>query len=246
MAHRYLADSVEGVVQLLAASYLRHGYYWYMTGSIPKGKSAETVDQKLISKYDIDVSEWERSRRKKNGIANAQYLRYGSWFVVLVTEGHHKIKTPSHQGGDAENLRDCRRIPIRCHGYSISYRRSGVTLVGAVQPKWHAHVRIDGPTYSAMKGHFERMAVHRSAENLTKEFKRVEFARYAPIRRQMLDILRSVNHIRKQCGFEQLPYSALDLRRSPVKVFKDQTVGGVCIENVKQSDDATGGAKKCK
>ena len=78
MAHRYLADSIEGVVQLLAASYLRHGYYWYMTGSIPKEKSAASVDQKLIRKYDIDVSEWERSRRKKNGIANAQYLRYGS------------------------------------------------------------------------------------------------------------------------------------------------------------------------
>ena len=119
MAHRYLADSIEGVVQLLAASYLRHGYYWYMTGSIPKEKSAASVDQKLIRKYDIDVSKWEQSRRKKNGIANAQYLRYGSWFVVLVTEGHHKIKAPSQQGGDAENLRDCRRIPIRCHGLSL-------------------------------------------------------------------------------------------------------------------------------
>jgi len=221
MPYRYLATSIEGVVQLIAASYLRHGYYWYMTGRIPSTKSAANIDEKLIRKYQIAISDWERSHRKKSGLANAQYLRFGDWFIILVTEGHHKLRTPCILGGESENIRDCRRIPIRFRGYSISYRRAGITVPGEVQPRWHAHVRIDGPTYSAMKSHFQRMAVHRSAENLAKEFKRIEFVGYAPIRRQLLNILRAVNRVRKQSGFEQLPYSVLNLKRTSVKVFQD-------------------------
>ena len=221
MRYRYLATSIEGVVQLIAASYLRHGYYWYMTGRIPSTKSAATIDEKLIKKYQIGISEWERSHRKKQGFANAHYLRFGDWFIILITEGHHKLRTPCILGGELENIRDCRRIPIRFCGYSISYRRAGVAVPGEVQPKWHSHVRIDGPTYSAMKSHFQRMAVHRSAENLAKEFKRIEFVGYAPIRRQLLNILRAVNRVRMQSGFEQLPYSILNLKRTSVKVFQD-------------------------
>ena len=56
MRYRYLATSIEGVVQLIAASYLRHGYYWYMTGRIPSTKSAATIDEKLIKKYKMPVA----------------------------------------------------------------------------------------------------------------------------------------------------------------------------------------------
>jgi hypothetical protein len=53
MKTRHLAASIEGVVQLIAASFLRHGYFWYITGVIPEQKQTPTVDAKLIAKYQI-------------------------------------------------------------------------------------------------------------------------------------------------------------------------------------------------
>ena len=85
MTYRYEAQSPEAVVQLIAASYLRHGFYWYVTGSIPSGKDPVKIDRKLIAKYGIEVSEWERRSRKQRGVANAHYLRYQRWFILLVT-----------------------------------------------------------------------------------------------------------------------------------------------------------------
>ena len=222
MAYRYEAASPEAVVQLIAASYLRHGYFWYVTGTIPERKDPREVDRKLIEKYDIDLSDWERSRRKKRGIAGVHYLRHDRWFILIATEGHHALKAPASAGGEKEQLRDCRRVPIRFMGYSISYRRAGVTPKGAAGPKWHAHVRIDARTYLGLKAHFLDQACHRSPENLAHEFARIPFARYAPIRRQLLTLLRQVNDARDRMGYERLPHTVLRLRREPVKVYREQ------------------------
>lgn len=219
MAYRCEAQSPEAVVQLIAASYLRHGFYWYVTGSIPAGKDPLKVDQKLIAKYGIDVSEWDRRHRKQRGIANAHYLRYQSWFILMVSDGHHPLKQRANQGGEGEHLRDCRRVPIRFQGYSISYRRSGVTPSGGASPKFHAHVRIDDDSYRRLKARFLSLSMHRTADALALEFGRVPYARYAPVRRQLLNVLRAVNERRKQQRFEQIPFNVLKLRRTPVTVY---------------------------
>ena len=219
MTYRYEAQSPEAVVQLIATSYLRHGFYWYVTGSIRTGKDPAKIDRKLIAKYGIDISEWERRSRKQRRIANAHYLRYQRWFILLVSEGHHALKQPAAKGGEGEYLRDCRRTPIRFNGYSISYRRAGVTPAGVPTPKWHAHVRIDDDTYRRLKAHFIDRAVHRTPGTLAHEFAQIPFARYAPIRRQLLNILRAVNDRRKQQSYELIPHSALKLRRTPVQVY---------------------------
>jgi len=49
MAYPCEAQSPAAVVQLIAASYLRHGFYWYVTGSIPDGKDPAVIDRKLIA-----------------------------------------------------------------------------------------------------------------------------------------------------------------------------------------------------
>ena len=221
MKYRYLPTTAEGVVQLIAASYLRHGSYWYVTGRVPAGKVPTAIDQKLIAKYGIDITEWTRSKRRKSGLANAHYIRFHDWFILLVTEGHHKLKAPSHDGGEGEQLKDCRRTPIKFQGYSISYRRSGVIEAGAKAAKWHAHVRIENERYKELKAHFEHLAVHRSKENLAGELFALPFTRYAPVRRQLLNILRSINRSRGARGFEELPHSCLNLRTRPIKIFAD-------------------------
>lgn len=221
MKYRYLAASSEGVVQLIAASYLRHGYYWYVTGTIPVGKSPLAIDQKLIDKYQIDITEWARSQRRKRGLANVQYIRFNEWFILLVTAGHHQLKSPCKLGGEGESLKDCRRVPIKFAGYSISYRQSGVCEPGSTTTKWHAHVRIERDAYMKLKSHFEYLAVHRSPENLRLEFAAIPYARYAPVRRQLLNLLRHANKLRQHRGFELLTHHCLALRRKPVKVFAE-------------------------
>jgi hypothetical protein len=214
MPYRCVAQSPEGLVQQVAVSYLRHGYWWYVSGRIPQAKNPQEIDDKLIAKYEIDISERQRASRKLRGLANMQYIRCGNWFLLLVTEGHHPFK-------QQEAIRDCRRNPIVFEGYSLSYRRAGITAKGETAPKWHACVRIEPKTYKELKAFFMVRACHRSVENLTADFCKVPYARYAPIRRQLLNIHRAVNRARSQMGYDPVPITALNLRRKIVQPFQE-------------------------
>ena len=127
-----------GFVQQIACCWLRHGYWWYVTGEIPDHKCMYSVDDKLIERYDIDVSEWRRARNKQLGRANIQYLRHDRFFVLLATKGEHRFYQL-----EASQVRSFRKQPLRYAGYSISYRPGGRTRKGEKDPRWHAHVQID-------------------------------------------------------------------------------------------------------
>src|SRR5437870_4167820 len=87
--YRCEATSVEGFVQQLAVSYLGNGYWFYVVGEVPPGKDPRRVDEKLVARYQVDLSKWARARRKRAGLANLQYLRHGRLFVLLATHGMH-------------------------------------------------------------------------------------------------------------------------------------------------------------
>lgn len=89
MNYRYLAQSIGGFIQQTAVCYLQRGYWFYVMGEIPKGKDPERIDQKLLDKYEINLSKYQRYRRKKDGWANLQYLRYRNTFLLLSTKGQH-------------------------------------------------------------------------------------------------------------------------------------------------------------
>ena len=214
MRYRAEATSVEGFVQQIACCYLRHGYWFYVSGQIPQRKSPADVDRKLIEKYGVAVSESTRARRKQLGQASLQYLRHGRFFVILSTKGEHRSFTD-----EASSIRDKRRMPLRYEGYAISYRRGGRTKSGQPEVKWHAHVEIDRPRYLELKAWFLDLALHRSADHLALAFYQLPYEPYAPIRRQMLNILRAVNERRKRAGFRQIPTEVLPLRRRIVRPF---------------------------
>ena len=215
MQYRCVATSPEGLVQQVAVSYLRHGYWFYVTGRVKAGKNPAEIDRKLINKYGIAISERERSRRKRRGLANLQYIRHHNWFVIVATEGHHPFKQQ-----ERSQIRDCRRVPIKFEGYSISYRRCGQTPKGGGPTKWRSCVRIDNETFRDLKAFFLERACHRSAENLAADFARVPYARYAPVRRQLLKLLRLVNEARARNGFAAVPHTALRLRRRIHRPFE--------------------------
>jgi len=125
-------------------------------------------------------------------LANMQYIRYVNWGLLLAIEGHHPFKSQ-------EPIRDCRRPAIRFVGYSISYRRAGVTPKGGATSKWHASVRIDPATYQQLKNYFVMRARHRKAATLIEDFRQIPFARYAPIRRPILNIhLECLHRMRRR------------------------------------------------
>jgi hypothetical protein len=216
MRYRAEVTSVEGFVQQIACCYLRHGYWFYVSGQIPPRKLVGDVDRKLIEKYGIGVSESTRARRKQLGQANLQYLRHQRFFVILATKGEHRFFDE-----ESNSIRDIRRTPLRYGGYAISYRRGGRTKSGHPDAKWHAHVEIERQRYLELKAWFLELAVHRSAEHIGLEFYRLPFEPYAPVRRQMLNILRAVNTARKRAGFQQIPTEVLPLRRRVVRPFGD-------------------------
>ncbi|MCO6438137.1 MAG: hypothetical protein J5J06_13670 [Phycisphaerae bacterium] len=206
MSYRCVALSEAGFVQQLAVSYLGHGYCFYVTGRVPERKDPATVDAKLIDRYGIGISRWARARRKKAGLANMHYLRHGRFFVLLATHGKHRFFE------DEPHFRDARRDAIRFAGYSIAIKRG-------IDGKMHPSVRIHRDEYRKLKAHLLELAPHRSVENLAAVLAAVPFERYAPVRRQLLNIWRAVNRVRETAGFDAVPVQALQLKRRVVHAF---------------------------
>jgi hypothetical protein len=214
-------------------------------GKVPEWKDPCSVDEKLIAKYQIGISESTRRRRKKLGLANLQYLRYCRLFVILATAGKHSFREI-----EAGAVRDIRRVPIKIWGYSVSYRPGGRTRKGERDPRWHAHVEIDRERYKELRDHFVDLAAHRKAEDLALEFYHLPFEPYAPIRRQLLNILRAVNRKRKAAGYSLLPFTVLPLRRRIVQPFgpsyREIVTEGTKLDNERSSQltIATGEGEK--
>ncbi|MHB8954584.1 MAG: hypothetical protein ACYC4U_16555 [Pirellulaceae bacterium] len=220
MRYRCETTSVEGFVQLLACNYLPHGYWFYVTGWIPTDKDARKVDIKLITKYDIDVARATRARRKRSGRANVHYLRHERFFVLLATHGEQPFFVE-----ESASMRDIREVPLKVAGYAVGYRRGNRKRDGTIDSHWHSHVQIERSRYNDLKAYFLELATRRSAACLAREFYQLPFEPYAPVRRQLLNILRAVNRLRKQAGLEQLPFQILPLRRRVVKPFAGACVG---------------------
>jgi len=202
MQYRCEAKSVAGFVQQVAVSYVANGYFFYVAGRVPEDKAPEAVDAKIIEKYDIAISKWARARRKQAGIANLQYIRYDRFFLILATHGVHRIFEE-----EEKVLRDVRRVPIRFAGYSISFRGG------------HSHVRLAPEEYGIVKSYLVGLAACRSIQHLVDEFRPLDFEPYAPVRRQLLNVLRAVNRKRIGAGYETISSSILRLRRRIQRPF---------------------------
>jgi hypothetical protein len=208
MAYRCEVTTVEGFIQQLAVSYLRHGYLFYVSGRIPEAKNPQHVDAKLIAKYGINISKWARVRRKHNGLANMQYLRHQRFFVLMATHGSHRFFED-----EAQCLHDARRQPIRYAGYAVSLRAN------------HPHVRLDECWFRQLSAYFTEAAVHHDVEWIAAELRSSNVQAYAPVRRQLLTLLRSINDFRETAGMPQVPFDVLPLRRRVVRPFDSQDRG---------------------
>jgi hypothetical protein len=221
MKYRCVATSVTGFVQQLASCYLPHGYWFYVCGMVPEGKDPQTIDAKLIAKYGIGLSRQARARRKVMGIANVHYLRHDRRFVLLATHGHHPFFEE-----EKENIRDARRVPIKYAGYSISvamggYKRKESPGSPAVRDTRHrVRVQIEHREFQELKAYLLDVGRRRSAAYVAEQFLALPYEPYAPVRQQLLNILRLVNRVRHCVGREPISPKVLRLRRRIVRPFE--------------------------
>jgi hypothetical protein len=207
MPYNCEAHSLTGFVQQLAVAYVAKGYRFYVTGRVPERKDPVAVDRKLVERYGVELSQWARARRKRAGQAAVQYLRHDRFFVLIATHGRHPIFE------EEADIRDIRKAPLKYGGYAVSFRHSTVT------GRSHASVRIEREEYLRLKSYFLELARHRTVPHLVEVFRSLPYEPYAPIRRQLLPILRAVNRERIASRFELVPRSCLRLRRRHVRVF---------------------------
>lgn len=263
--YRCSAVSIEGLVQQVAVSYLRHGYWWYVTGTVPEGKDPTSLDRKLIDKYGIQLTERERAFRKRSGMANMQYIRHDRFYILMCTEGLHPFRQ-----AEAASLRDARKTPILVprlarprksnkkrsagstsggsvfEGYAISYRRGHWLRKSSAERKdyrqqraagrrpcrgtrdvqWHSRVEIERRTYKMLRAYYLNIAVQRSVSVLSKELGQVPYEPYAPVRQQMLALVRDINRARKVAGAsDQVPWACLRLKRNQIHPFAQVPTG---------------------
>jgi hypothetical protein len=215
MVYRCEARSLEGFLQQLACCYIARGYHYYVVGEIPEGKDPRSIDARIIDRFGIDMSRFARARRKRAGLANAQYIRFRRFFVLLATEprGTHAFYL-QHSPSQIRFIKD---TPIALGGYSIGYHRGA-------DRKWHVSVRIHPNRYRNVKAYLLDLATKRSLDKLEQEFLDLRFEPYAPVRRQLFSLLRAVNQSRAVAGLPKLPWSCLRLRRRIVRPFDEIAV----------------------
>ncbi len=220
MSYRWEATSLIGFVQMLAANLLPHGYWFYVRGVVPEGKEPAAVDQKLLAKYGVDLSRQQRARRKQAGLANLHYLRWEREWILLATRGEHRFFAE-----EAQNIRDARRDPIPIGDYSLRVARgnylqkaAGAT-VALADDRHRVRVQIAREKYRDLRAYFLDVACRRSAESLTRELYLLPIQPYAPVRQQLLNLLRLVNEARSQAGLTKLDPDCLRYRREIVKPF---------------------------
>jgi len=81
------------------------------------------------------------------------------------------------------------------------------------------HVRIEREELARLTAHFLELAKHRRADTVAAELSRLRFEPYAPVRRQLLQVLRAVNRGRRAMGYELVSLEGLRLRRRIVPPF---------------------------
>lgn len=221
MEYRYEVTSEVGYLQRVATHLLPKGYYFFVQGVVPQGKSPEALDSKLLRKYDVAKSEGARRWRKSQGLGNVQYVRYQRSWILMATHGDHPIWE-----GEGANLKDVRRAPIRIGDYSLYVKRGNYLKKSSPEDaatpdgRWRVRVLIAREPYRELCAHFLSIACHRRVEALADELFSLPYVPYAPVRKQLLKLLRLINAKRQTAGFAKVPVSCLRFKREIVRAFE--------------------------
>lgn len=221
MEYKYEVTSLVGCLQRVATHLLPKGYYFFVQGVVPEEKNPLALDAKLLAKYDVAKSEGARRWRKSQGLGNVQYVRFKRLWMLLATHGDHAIRE-----GEGTNLKDVRRIPMRIGDYSIYVKRGDYLKkrspeqAAAPDGRWRVRVLIAREPYRELCAYFLSIACHRRAEAVAEELFSLPYVPYAPVRKQLLKLLRLINAKRQAAGYAKIPPTCLRFKREIVRAFE--------------------------
>ncbi|MEM9358649.1 MAG: hypothetical protein AAGB04_20915, partial [Pseudomonadota bacterium] len=211
----YIATSRQGYIQQIVSGWVRNGYYFYVQGKLRENKDSEQFDHKVITRYPVVMKAGRRFSRRQRGVINVAYLRYKKHWIMLATRGKHEETKEGFldwRATEAANIRNCMHgQPIKVFGYSISYVRGDYVLkrIGngatARDYQYRVRVQISREGMVVLKAFLLGNATSHSEEWLRDQFWNVPYEPYAPVRKQLLNLLRQVNAVRSAAGLSKLP-----------------------------------------
>lgn len=226
--YRYVATSRAGFIKQLVL-YARHGYIYYVKGHVRDGLDSERVDKKILDLYDVRKTDAQRYWKKQQGIANFQYLRFERNWVLMVTPGERPEQFTEREKNNVRNL-EREDEPLIVEGYSIrrvmgEYIRNRDKPEGVKGPlrdtKKRVRVQISQAAFRNLTARFLTHARKRSEEWYRMQFYHCGFEPYAPVRKQLLDLLRMVNDARAPHRLPKIKPDCIRYRMNPVKVFEE-------------------------
>lgn len=171
----------------ISFDYVRYGYYRYVVRQIPEGKDLLAIDKKIRQTYHITSCRTTRTRRRRQGLAIAQYLRWHHTFVLLATEGHHEM---------FEKLRsyDIRHTPLHLGAYSIGLRGEKVSIQVAKRAWRQVERRV-------------RRVELRNLPEVEHLVTTLTYYQFPGVMRQKWQLIQKVNIRRKRAGLSKVALS---------------------------------------
>ena len=216
--YRYEVKDIDGFLSQLVRYVANGGHYFYIRVRVPDGKDPDAIAAKLLDRYDIRKSRWQRKRRHLKENASIHLLQYRELIVIIVTKGKHEKFYADHHS----QVQDIRRSALKVFGYSVRYSFS------EIEKRQKVFIRLDDKTRRKLEAHMLAIATwdaYRDTAALEREFNRLPYQPYEPVFAQLLAIAKKVNKARRRRGFEEIGYRCLRFKRRLGTVFieRDET-----------------------
>lgn len=207
----YLCKSWQGLLQQLE-KLLNRGYWFHCVTYLPEEKREqwESIDYKLMRKYQADKSKWQRSRQKVKGTANFYYLRWDRIAVILHTKG----EIPSHIVYD-DNFKN-----VKAKGKKNRLKIEISNLVGFEfyqNEKRQMTVKLDKSTFTGLRDSLDVVTATKNVAKIKHEFNKLNgFPVYRGIIGQKVQLAKFVVN---RAGHHQVGLNISDLRINTFKPY---------------------------
>lgn len=188
MPYEYAVPTLGHFLRRIAIDYFRYGYVHWVLRSIPLGCDLPAIDQKLVKHYGVTQCRSRRHRQKRRGLAVVQYVRWGTTFVLLATEGKHTAfsRLCSY---------DVRLVPLHVENYSIG-------LVGTT-----VHIRVRRQVWDRVCQRFEALALHKKTR-VEARLNSLPFYRFPAVTQQLVELTQTINYRRRIAGLPKVVLSS--------------------------------------
>lgn len=199
MKINYLCNSWQYLLQQLVYLVGR-GYYYYHVGyiKIDKLDKAKKIDEKIINKYNINLSKDQRARRKKKKLANFYYLRWNCIFIILHTDGNLDIELDDSFYDMRVKHKEADRLKIKVSevlefNIALQYKNSS--------DKRSVTVTLSNSTYKNFKAEIEEFIQQKQVKKLEQFFENLRgLPAWNGVIKQEYKLLEEVYKLAKKYG----------------------------------------------